>query len=165
VGIVIDPTTNSDVNGSFQAFATQEIRIDIAPHGAVRIGLVVHTASSVPALGYAIPPGTWQVQVLIVANGRRLLAPKFPMMVTGRNVAPSVLWAGTNILVPLQLAQMTISLLVAIYTAMFSNFTATSSTQPMGPRRSFTRRNHRRSNRHSRADGERSLHNVAGRLP
>jgi hypothetical protein len=86
IGIVIDPTTGTHVNGSFRAFDGQESHIDIAPNSGARVALVVDTASSNPALGYAIPPGTWEMQVMIIANERRLLAPRLPLIVTAGSV-------------------------------------------------------------------------------
>ena len=88
-GIVIDPTTQAQANGSFGSFHGQECHIDIAPHGQARVAVVVDTASTVPSLGYAIPPHTWELQLVIIANGRRLLAPRLPLTVTVGNVAPN----------------------------------------------------------------------------
>lgn len=81
-GIVIDPTSGAPVNGSFRAFDGRQSVVDIVPKSEARIAIFVDTASSDPALGYAVPPGTWEVQVVVLANGRRLLAPRLPFTVT-----------------------------------------------------------------------------------
>jgi hypothetical protein len=52
-------------------------------------GLVFDTASSDPALGFAVPPGTWDLQTVMVATGRRLLSPRLPLVVTAGHVSPS----------------------------------------------------------------------------
>jgi|ERR1039458_7402012 hypothetical protein len=88
-GIVIDPTSGTHVNGCFRPFGGRQNVIDIVPGGEARIGIVVDTASSEPTLGYAVPPGTWEVQVVALANGRRLLASRLPLIVTSGRV-PSI---------------------------------------------------------------------------
>jgi hypothetical protein len=80
-GIVIDPISGTHVNGSFRAFESRQSFVDVAPEGEARIALVVDTASSDPGLGYAVPPGRWGMQVVALANARRLLAPSLPLTV------------------------------------------------------------------------------------
>lgn len=53
------------------------------PTSTVRIPLLVGTASHTPALGYAIPPGSWHLTVpLHLADGRGLVSPPLPFTVT-----------------------------------------------------------------------------------
>jgi hypothetical protein len=88
-GIVIDPNTGNHANGTFRVFDGGESHIDIASHGEARVAVVVDSASSDPGIGYAVPPGTWELQVVIIANRRRLLAPRLPLLVTAASsVAP-----------------------------------------------------------------------------
>ena len=89
-GVVVDPDTGTHVNGTFRAFDIRRSAIDIVPDGEARVALVVDTASSDPALGYAVPPGTWDIQVVALANGRHLLAPKFPLIVTAGPTPPLI---------------------------------------------------------------------------
>jgi hypothetical protein len=81
-GIVIDRISGAYVNGSLRSFDAVEKCIEIAPSGELRVPVVVETSSCDPALGYAVPPGTWDLQVVVLANERRLLAPRFPITVT-----------------------------------------------------------------------------------
>jgi hypothetical protein len=81
-GIVIDRTSGAYVNGGLRSFDAGQECIEIAPSGKVRVPVVVETSSCDPALGYAVPPGTWDMQVVVLANERRLLTPRLPITVT-----------------------------------------------------------------------------------
>ncbi len=86
-GIVVDPSSGAHVNGTFQAFDGREGQVEIAPGDSARTPLAIDTASSDPNLGYAVPPGTWDLQVVMRANGHRLLSPRLPLIVTAGSVA------------------------------------------------------------------------------
>jgi len=81
-GIIIDPASGAPVNGSVRVSNAREGIVEIAPGGVGRIPLEVDTASSDPALGYAVPTGNWELQVVVHANGRTLLAPRLPISLT-----------------------------------------------------------------------------------
>jgi hypothetical protein len=55
----------------------------VAPGATERIPLLVGTASFVPDLGYAVPPGEWGVQAnLAPAAGTAVRAPALPLTIT-----------------------------------------------------------------------------------
>lgn len=55
----------------------------VAPGETVRVPLVVGTASFRPELGYAVPPGGWQLVAPIdLADGRRLVTPPLAFTIT-----------------------------------------------------------------------------------
>ncbi len=67
---VVDPQTNRGVGGYVGAQALPLIKYRIPPDGTVSIPLLVGTASSVRSLGYAIPPGSWAIEVPLQIEGR-----------------------------------------------------------------------------------------------
>ena len=67
---VVDPQTNEGVGGFVGAQAMPLIKYRIAPDGTVSIPLLIGTTSSVRSLGYAIPPGSWAIEVPIQIEGR-----------------------------------------------------------------------------------------------
>lgn len=81
-GIVIDPTSGAYVNGGLRSFGAVQECMEIAPSGEARVPVLVETSSCDPALGYAVPPGAWDLQVVVLVNERRLLAPRLPITVT-----------------------------------------------------------------------------------
>lgn len=81
-GIIVDPASGAPVSGSVRVSAAREGMIEVPPDSVQRIALEVETASSDPALGYAVPTGNWELQVVVHANGRTLLAPRLPISVT-----------------------------------------------------------------------------------
>jgi hypothetical protein len=80
---VVDPGTGAIVGGhSGPVFAMLKI-FDAAPGTTVRIPLLVGTDSFVPDLGYAVPPGTWGIQVTLApAAGHPGRSPVFPLTIT-----------------------------------------------------------------------------------
>ena len=67
---VVDPQTNEGIGGFVGAQAMPLIKYRIAPNSTVSIPLLVGTASTVRSLGYAIPPGSWAIEVPIQIEGR-----------------------------------------------------------------------------------------------
>ena len=81
-GVIVDPASGARLSGSLRVLRAREEMIEIAPEAVERISLEVDTASSDPELGYAVPAGNWELQVIVHANGRTLLAPRLPISVT-----------------------------------------------------------------------------------
>lgn len=62
---VIDPDTG-EVVGGYSGFRTLPLKLfRVAPGATERIPLLIGTTSGTPRLGYAIPPGTWRLQVIL----------------------------------------------------------------------------------------------------
>jgi len=81
-GWVVDPSTGSVVGGYSGAQRLPRVVFRIAPHTFELIPLLVGTASFVPDLDYAIPPGRWVVRVpLALGDGRRRSTPPLPITV------------------------------------------------------------------------------------
>lgn len=80
---VVDPATGQVVGGYAGAVRLMLQTFTVAPATAKRIPMLVATASRVPDLGYAIPPGQWGIQVTLdPAAGRAVRTPPLPMTVT-----------------------------------------------------------------------------------
>ena len=60
---VVDPQTGLVVGGFAGAQTLVRIDFHVVPKATERIPLLIGTASVVPDLGYAVPPGTWGIQV------------------------------------------------------------------------------------------------------
>jgi hypothetical protein len=67
---VVDPQTGEGVGGFFGAQTAPLVKYRIAPDRTVSIPLLVGTTSSLRSLGYAIPPGSWAIDVPIQIEGR-----------------------------------------------------------------------------------------------
>ncbi|MGH3397020.1 MAG: hypothetical protein ACRDPO_20260 [Streptosporangiaceae bacterium] len=81
---VVDPATGEVVGGYAGAVRLMLQTFTVAPATAKRIPMLVATASRVPDLGYAIPPGQWGLQVTLdPAAGAAVRTPPLPMTVTG----------------------------------------------------------------------------------
>jgi hypothetical protein len=81
--VVVDPQTD-EVVGAFSGVQTLPLVRFAAPAaGSVEIPLRIGTASTVPMLGYAVPPGRWAVEVaLALGDGGVFRAPPLPLTVT-----------------------------------------------------------------------------------
>ena len=87
---VVDPRTG-DVVGGYSGFQTLPlVMFRVPPGGTERIPLLVGTASFTPRLGYAVPPGSWGIQVTLrLVPGRDVReqvarrTPVLPLTVTG----------------------------------------------------------------------------------
>jgi hypothetical protein len=81
--VVVDPITREAVGGFSGAQVLPMVTFSAAPGGAVRVPLLVGTASLVPDLGYASPPGQWAMRTTLqLVSGRRLRTPTLPLTVT-----------------------------------------------------------------------------------
>jgi hypothetical protein len=81
--VLVDPITREAVGGFSSAQVLPMVTFSAAPGGAVRVPLLVGTASLVPDLGYAIPPGQWAMRTTLqLVSGRRLRTPTLPLTVT-----------------------------------------------------------------------------------
>jgi hypothetical protein len=79
---VIDPQTKDGVGGFIGAQAAPMVKYRIAPGSTVSIPLLVGTASSVRSLGYAIPAGSWAIEVPIQIEGRGTFrTPLLPILI------------------------------------------------------------------------------------
>jgi hypothetical protein len=80
---VVDPATGSIVGG-YSGFQTLPlVTFRVAPGAFEPIPLLVGTATFVPGLGYAVPPGSWNVRVpLKLGDGRHITTPSLPITVT-----------------------------------------------------------------------------------
>jgi hypothetical protein len=63
--LVVDPETSEVVGGYAGAQVLPLVRFSAPSGDSVEIPLLVGTASSVPRLGYAIPPGRWAIEVVL----------------------------------------------------------------------------------------------------
>jgi len=82
-GVVVDPSSGEVVGGFAGAQAMVGIQMPIAPREERPIPLLVGTASRVPRLGYAVPPGLWTIEMdLTLVEGGRFRTPRFPLTVT-----------------------------------------------------------------------------------
>ncbi len=73
----------AEVGGYTGAQRMPGVTFDVAPAATVVIPVLIGTDSLDPALGYAIPPGHWSVQVeLDLRDGRRLRSAPLPLTVT-----------------------------------------------------------------------------------
>jgi hypothetical protein len=79
---VVDPETNEVVGGCSGAQTLPLIRFSAPPHGSVEIPLLVGTASMLPRLGYAVPPGHWAIEVTLnLGVDGTFQAPPMPLTV------------------------------------------------------------------------------------
>ncbi|HEU5007467.1 MAG TPA: hypothetical protein VFT67_10860 [Jatrophihabitantaceae bacterium] len=80
---IVDPT-NADVVGGFVGPQHLPlVQFTAAPGETVRVPLLVGTASFTSRLGFAVPPGQWQlVAPLDLDDGRRLITPALDLTVT-----------------------------------------------------------------------------------
>ncbi len=63
--LVVDPETN-EVVGAFSGAQTLPlVRFRAPAGGSVEIPILIGTASTVPRLGYAVPPGRWAVEIIL----------------------------------------------------------------------------------------------------
>ncbi len=80
---VIDPETGLLVGGFTGAQRLPRVMFCVTPGETQRIPLLVGTASFVPDLGYAIPPGQWVLQVTMgLGDARSARTPPLPFTVT-----------------------------------------------------------------------------------
>jgi hypothetical protein len=81
--VVIDPETG-DVVGGYSGAQTLPLVGFSAPAGdSVVIPVFVGTASTVPRLGYSVPPGQWALEIgLAFTDNRRFRTPPLPLNVT-----------------------------------------------------------------------------------
>jgi hypothetical protein len=82
--VVVDPETGRLIGGFTGAQRLPRRVFFIAPGATELIPLVVGTASFVPDLGYAVPPGQWSLQVTLeLGDGRKVRTLRLPFTVTG----------------------------------------------------------------------------------
>jgi hypothetical protein len=79
---VIDPETMETVGGYSGAQIMPLFRFGAAAGGSVEIPLLVGTASVVPRLGYAVPPGRWAIQAILgLSDAGTFRTPPLPISV------------------------------------------------------------------------------------
>ncbi|HLM96994.1 MAG TPA: hypothetical protein VK283_11805 [Acidimicrobiales bacterium] len=82
-GYVVDSRTGTVVGGFSGAQRLPRVVFRLQPQSPELIPLVVGTASFVPDLGFAVPPGLWAVRVpLALGGGRGASTPPLPITVT-----------------------------------------------------------------------------------
>lgn len=79
---VVDPGTGEVVGGYAGAQTMPLVRFQAEPGQSVTIPLLVGTASSVPELGYAVPPGSWAIDAVLKLEDGTYRTPRFPLTVT-----------------------------------------------------------------------------------
>jgi hypothetical protein len=80
---VIDPASGKVVGGYQGAVRLMLQTFTVQPGATQRIPLLVATASLVPELGYAIPPGQWGAQATLdPAAGQAVRTPPLPITIT-----------------------------------------------------------------------------------
>ena len=83
MGRVLDPKTRAVVGGYAGAMRLPLRIFQAAPGETVEVPLLVGTASFVPELGYAVPPGEWAVVAdLDLVGGRTVRTPGLAFTVT-----------------------------------------------------------------------------------
>jgi hypothetical protein len=83
IATVVDPASGQPVGGYSGAVTAMLKTFTVAPGATERIPLLVGTASFVPDLGYAVPPGEWGVQAnLVPAAGAAVRTPVLPLTIT-----------------------------------------------------------------------------------
>jgi hypothetical protein len=81
-GRVLDPETNEIVGGYSGAQPLPLVRFSAPAGGSVEIPMLVGTASTVPRLGYAVPPGQWAVEIVLPLGDQGVFrAPPIPFNV------------------------------------------------------------------------------------
>jgi hypothetical protein len=79
---VMDPETGRCVGGFTGAQHVPLIRFRVAPHTGVDVPMLIGTASFVPELGYAVPPGMWSIEVnLRITDHGRFRTPLLPISI------------------------------------------------------------------------------------
>ena len=75
---------SGEAAGAFIGIQAQPlIIVRVASRASQRVPLLIGTASVVPGLGYAVPPGEWAVHTTLqFADGRRRRTPPLPLTVT-----------------------------------------------------------------------------------
>jgi hypothetical protein len=73
---VVDLQTGATVGGFAGFQATVLVTFRVAPGKTGRVPLVIATASFVPRLGYAVPPGEWGVRAVLVLGSDPQSAPR-----------------------------------------------------------------------------------------
>ncbi len=80
---VVEPGTAAIVGGFSGAQTLPRVAFRIMPLASEVIPLLVGTASFVPDLGYAVPPGSWEILVPIkLGDGRHMTTPGLGITVT-----------------------------------------------------------------------------------
>jgi hypothetical protein len=80
---IVDPTDADVVGGFVGPQHLPLVRFAATPGETVRIPLLVGTASFTSRLGYAVPPGRWQLVAPVdLDDGRRLITPALDLTVT-----------------------------------------------------------------------------------
>jgi hypothetical protein len=80
--VVTEPGSGRVVGGYAGFLTLQLITYTIQPAATVPVPLLVGTTSKVAALGYAIPPGHWNMHTtLSLGDGRRLRTPALPITI------------------------------------------------------------------------------------
>ena len=87
---VVDPGTGGIVGGFSGAQILPLVVFRVPPGQTRRIPLLIGTDSSVPRLGFAVPPGDWGLQVIIrlgphPAGSPRKRLPTLPLRITPRH--------------------------------------------------------------------------------
>ncbi len=83
--LVLDPRSGEVVGGDTRAHLAPLVRFRVAPGEHETIPLIVGTASFVPELGYAVPPGAWEMAAdLKLGDGRVVRTPPVPLTITER---------------------------------------------------------------------------------
>ena len=83
VGLILDPKTRAVVGGYAGAMHAPLIIFQAGSGETVEVPLLVGTASFVPELGYAVPPGEWAVAAdLDLGGGRVMRTPGLSFTVT-----------------------------------------------------------------------------------
>ena len=79
---VVDPRTRCDIGGYSGAQTLPLVRFHVPAGESVEIPLLIGTASVDPALGYAVPPGQWAIQVTLGLEDRgNFRTPRLPVSV------------------------------------------------------------------------------------
>jgi hypothetical protein len=80
--VVIDPETDEVVGGYSGAQALPLVGFSAPAGGSVDIPVLVGTASTMPRLGYAVPPGRWALEITLgFADTRHFRTPPLPLTV------------------------------------------------------------------------------------
>ena len=84
---LVDPDTG-DIVGGYTGYIPRPLNISplqvfpLSPHGSALIPLTVGTASTVPELGYAVPPGEWSLVAYLWVGDDYRRTPPIPITIT-----------------------------------------------------------------------------------
>ena len=82
-GTVLDLSGNPVSSSDSVAIADVGMPVDLAPGASTELPLAADTSSCDPSLGYAVPPGNYQIVIAIPHDGATLYSAPLPIVIAG----------------------------------------------------------------------------------